>query len=153
MIKRFLILLLLVLAAPTDAAAQGLTVRDYYVRELREDGYASVQVSRTFLGRMRFLGRKPGYRREIIVNPRNGAVLRDYIRVTTIGSGGGGGQSVFGGGGSDDDDDDDYDDDYDDDADDDADEDDEEEDEEEDDDDHDNSGSGSSDSGSGSDDD
>ncbi len=150
MIKRFLILFLLILAAPTDAAAQGLTVRDYYVRELREDGYASIQVSRTFLGRMRLLGRKPGYRREIIVNPRNGAVLRDYIRVTTTENGGGGGQPAFGGGGSDDEDDD-FDDEYEDDEDDDEYEDDENDDESEDD--HDNSGSGSSDSGSGSDDD
>ncbi len=145
MLKRFLILLFLILAAPTDALAQGMTVRDYYVRELREDGYQSVRVSRTFLGRYRFLGSKPGYRREIIVNPKNGAILRDYIQFTGAGSSSGGnsGDPVYPGGGDDDDDydDDDYDDDdYDD---------DDYDDDDDDKDDHDNSGSGSS----GSDDD
>lgn len=112
------------------------SVRDRIVNVLREDGYNEIRVSRTLLGRMRFVATRADAEREIVVNPGTGVILRDYIRFLKRG-------------GRDDDDDDDDEDDDDDDEDDD----DDDDDDDEDDDESDNSGSGSSNSGSGSDDD
>ena len=123
-------------------------MRDRILQDLREDGYREVRISRTFLGRMRFVATKSDARREIVVNPVNGVILRDYIRFlrkpgessSAVSSGG-----TAGSGNGYDNDDDEYDDEYDDDYDDHDDDDEEEEDDE-----VDNSGSGSSNSGSGS---
>lgn len=138
---------------PFFAMADGDTVRDRILSELSSDGYREVRISRTWLGRMRFVAQAPDRRREIVVNPSTGAILRDYVFITLDedgkpsgigGSGSSGGSSESGGNsgsgsGSDDDDDDDHS------SDDDESDDDSEEDEE------DNSGSGSENSGSGSD--
>ena len=134
-----LILILCLALAPGVAAADGQAVRDRIVRELREDGYREIRIFRTFLGRLRFVGEDSRSRREIIVNPSTGVILRDYMRFFDDDDDDdyNSGRSSY----DDDDDDDDYDDDYDD-----------EDDESDDDDDEDNSGSCSSNSGSGSDD-
>ena len=146
MIKRLFFILLLAFAAP-PALADTTFVRGQILNELREDGYEEVRISRTLLGRMRFVATNNRSRREIVVNPITGVILRDYIRFLR---------------GSDDDDenesvsDDDKGDDDGNDDDDDEEDDDEEEDEEDEDDEDDevdNSGSGSSNSGSGSGDD
>ena len=152
MLKSFLLVLFLAAFLPVEVVAQTMTVREFYVRELREDGYDNIRISRTFLGRLRFTGSQPGRRREIVVNPSNGAILRDYVRIIAGSEGdrGGGNKPPYpGGGGYEEDyDDDDYDDsDYDDDDDSD---DNDSDDDDDDDDDSDNSGSGSSNSGSGS---
>lgn len=150
MLKR-LILVFALTFAPAPALADAAGVRDRIVTMLREDGFTEIRLSRTLLGRMRFVATRPDAEREIVVNPGTGVILRDYVRLLKRR-------------GSDDDDDDDErtdddeDDDYDDDdddEDDDEDDDDESDDDDEDDDDEDedNSGSGSSNSGSGSDDD
>lgn len=84
------------------------------VRRLRADGYGEITVSRTLLGRVRIVATRPGLRREIILNPQTGEVLRDLLiaqdGTETPGTlaadhetGGSGGQ---GGGGDDDDDED-----------------------------------------------
>ncbi|MEQ9040082.1 MAG: hypothetical protein RIE24_17165 [Silicimonas sp.] len=122
MLKRLLFILALSLA-PAPAIADATSVRDRIVTLLREDGYTEIRMSRTLLGRLRFVGKRRDAEREIVINPNTGVILRDYIRFLKNGRDGDG----------DDDDDDDDDDD-------------------EDDDDEDNSGSGSSNSGSGSDD-
>lgn len=99
--------------AQDDAATRSVT------RQLRNQGFDIVSVSRTLLGRVRIVSRRGNQQREIVLDPRNGAILRDY----TVGTGGdasvgpepegsGGGSS----GGEDDDDDDDDDDDGDDDG-------------------------------------
>lgn len=49
------------------------------VRRLRADGYGDITVSRTLLGRVRIVATKPGLRREIILNPQTGEVLRDLL--------------------------------------------------------------------------
>ena len=110
MLKRLVILLILFAAPPALADADRL--RDVVVRELRDDGYTEIRISRTWLGRMRFVANRPGARREIVINPATGAILRDYVRFWrdedgTISSGSGG----SGSGGEEDDDDDDDDDD------------------------------------------
>jgi hypothetical protein len=119
------ILLVLFLAFGTVAEAANTLVRDRIVAELQDDGYADIRISSTLLGRMRFIANKPGARREIVVNPRTGEVLRDYIRYLSVGSSSSGSSGSSGSGHNDD--------------------------HKEDDDDHGgNSGSGSSNSGSGS---
>ena len=99
------------------------------VQELVEDGYQEITISRTFLRRLRFVGENERSRREIIVNPVTGVILRDYVRYFRLEDDEGGYARQY-----EDDDDDDDDEDSDDD----------------DDDDDDNSGSGSSNTGSGS---
>lgn len=86
MLARLLLVLSLALA-PALARADGHTVRDRIFEELREDGYTEVRIGRTLLGRTRFVASKPDARREIIVNPRTGVILRDYIRFLSTSSG------------------------------------------------------------------
>ena len=144
MLRLVLTIVFLAVAAPPVQAA-GETVRDRIVQELREDGYREIRISRTFLGRMRFVAMKRDARREIVVNPVNGVILRDYIRFirTFDEDSSGGTQGPAENNGRNDDDE--YDDEYDDDE-----YDDEYDDDEYDDEESDNSGHGSSNSGSGS---
>ncbi|MFL4472196.1 hypothetical protein ACERZ8_20775 [Tateyamaria armeniaca] len=123
-------------------------IEDSVVRQLSEQGFSRIEVSRTWLGRSRIVSRRGDLVREIILNPLTGEILRDYWRSQH----GGDGPTLFnppagqaGGGGEDDDDydDDDYRDDDDDDDDD---------DEDDGDDDNDNSGRGSGNSGGDGDD-
>lgn len=145
----FLILCLAFATLPGDALAD--TFRDRVVEELTDDGFTQIRISRTLLGRTRFLATKPGARREIVMNPATGLILRDYLQIF-----GDRGSSGSGSGYDDDDDDDDHDNSgrgsYDDDDDDDDREDNSGPGSADDDDKEDNSGSGSSNSGSGSDD-
>ncbi len=152
---RILAFSVLLVLAPLVASADSDTVRDRVIEELTEDGYQEIRISKTLLGRMRFVAIKPRHRREIVVNPRTGVILRDYIQILNNGGNGG---SLSGGASSgrdDDDDDDDYDDDdYDDDYDDDDesdDDDDESDDDESDDDESDDDSEDRSGSNSGSD--
>ena len=50
---------------------------DDIVRGLKRNGYRITEIGRTFLGRIRILATKDGGRREIIVNPVTGEILRD----------------------------------------------------------------------------
>lgn len=49
--------------------------------QLRAQGYTSISVTRTLLGRQRIFARSSEYQREIIVNARTGEILRDYWTV------------------------------------------------------------------------
>ncbi|NNL18675.1 MAG: hypothetical protein HKP37_08055 [Boseongicola sp.] len=80
MLHRLILIFFLALSA-AQAAADTDTLRDHYVNELQEDGYEEIRITRTLLGRMRFVALSPRYRREIVINPLTGVVLRDYIRV------------------------------------------------------------------------
>ena len=132
---KFALAVTLALAAP-HALAAGDSVQDHIVAALAQEGYTSIRVSRTLLGRLRIIAEKSGARREIVVHPVTGLIMRDYVqRLGQDDDDDRGGSS-----GSDDDRDDDDDDDDDPDDDDDKD---------DDDDDRDNSGSGSSSSGKG----
>jgi hypothetical protein len=111
------------LSGPAMAQGPG----DQIAAQLKRMGYAEVTVSRTLLGRMRIVGTSSRYRREIVLDPRNGEILRDLRRpldgssvVIAIGNDDGASHSAAGGSGSggtgsgtddDDDDDDDQDDD------------------------------------------
>lgn len=65
------------LTAPSRLWAQ--TGEADVVRQLEALGYKDIRISRTFLGRVRITAKGPLGEREIILNPSNGAVLRDYI--------------------------------------------------------------------------
>ena len=49
--------------------------------QLKELGYSTVEVSRTFLGRIRVEATGSAGEREIIFNPRTGEILRDFSKV------------------------------------------------------------------------
>lgn len=64
-----------ILAASPVAAA---SLEERVVEQLREQGFESIRISRTWLGRLRIKARGRGYEREIIINPRTGEILRDF---------------------------------------------------------------------------
>ncbi|QMU60011.1 MAG: hypothetical protein GKR98_07375 [Boseongicola sp.] len=101
--------------------ADAADVRDRIVAELQADGFTEIRISRTLLGRLRFVATSEDARREIVVNPSTGLILRDYLRIlgasgssggsgSGSGTGGSGSGNESGGGGDDDGDDDDSDD-------------------------------------------
>ncbi|MEO9575495.1 MAG: hypothetical protein ABJ263_08465 [Tateyamaria sp.] len=94
----------------------GGPAEDNVIRQLSEQGFNQIEVSRTWLGRSRIVSRRGDMVREIIINPLTGEILRDYWRTRSRGEG----QTLFnppsgeagGGEAGKNDDDDDYDDDY-----------------------------------------
>ena len=151
MLRTLIVICLLALSTPA-AHADADRVRDRIVSILKEDGYLEIRISRTLLGRMRFVAMRSDARREIVVNPNSGVILRDYVRFLNQRGGASSGSGTSGGGqeGYNDEYDDEYDDDHDDDDDDDSGNSGPGGGSDDDDDDDDNSGSGSSNSGSGS---
>lgn len=73
-IRKILMIAAMVLVS-LPAAADG--IRDSIVSQLKQQGYREIVISRTWLGRTRILARREGERREIIINPRTGEILRD----------------------------------------------------------------------------
>lgn len=102
------------LAFATEVSAASLQER--LVRQLRQQGFTQIEVTRTWLGRVRIEAEGRGAEREIVINPRTGEILRDFWIVeeeendgalfSPRGDGGAGGlgSSNGPGGGSDDDD-------------------------------------------------
>lgn len=96
--------------APMTALAQAQDIVAAISSQLRAQGYDEIVVGRTLLGRSRILATSSEYRREIIVNPRTGEILRDYWSLLpgAAATGADGAPIIAGGGrasGSDDDDD------------------------------------------------
>lgn len=79
-----LALVLSIALLATPLAAQD--VRSQIAQQLRAQGYASVDVSKTWLGRLRFQASNGTQSREIIVNPRTGEILRDFLSSTQDGA-------------------------------------------------------------------
>ncbi len=75
--RRRVFLAALLGAVATAGPALARDRSDDIVRQLKKGGYSIVDVSRTFLGRVRILASRKGGRREIIVNPSTGEILRD----------------------------------------------------------------------------
>lgn len=63
-------------ALPMTAHAQ--SVQDDIIADLVADGYTQISVSRTLLGRLRFVAVGQDGTREVVVQPSNGAILRDH---------------------------------------------------------------------------
>lgn len=51
-----------------------------WVKQLRIDGYDDIEITRTWLGRIRIFAEKGEIEREIILHAGTGEVLRDYSR-------------------------------------------------------------------------
>lgn len=64
-------------------AATAESLEESIVAQLRAQGYGSVTVSRTLLGRIMIVAEGDDEVREIVVNPNTGEILRDYLRATT----------------------------------------------------------------------
>ena len=67
------------IAAGTPALAQDDRVTRGVVRQLEQQGFDVETVSRTLLGRVRILARRGDKGRELVFDPRNGTILRDFI--------------------------------------------------------------------------
>lgn len=80
---------------------------DDIIERLVEAGFGQIEVSRTLLGRVRIVATKGNIRRELVINPRTGEILRDVTLVAeddkSSGSSDGVGRSSNDGSGSDDD--------------------------------------------------
>lgn len=73
---KLLVSMALVVGLAMPVAAQ--TVQDALIAQLTAQGYSEIEVSRTFLGRVRIEAYGNGIEREIILNPSSGEILRDY---------------------------------------------------------------------------
>lgn len=98
--------------AAGPALAQADRVARSVVRQLERQGFTVLEVRETFLGRVRIMARRGDLSRELVIDPRNGTILRDFV------DRGSGGSNIPDIGDYDDDVDDDDDDDDDDDGDD-----------------------------------
>jgi hypothetical protein len=63
--------------AGTAGMAQGF--EESILTQLRQQGFTEFVVSRTLLGRLHILAFSADYRRELVLNPNNGEILRDYL--------------------------------------------------------------------------
>ena len=75
LIQRIALVICLALS-PAVAVAQ--TVQDSIIAQLTAQGFSEIRVNRTFLGRVRIIALSDDLRREIVFNPGNGGILRDY---------------------------------------------------------------------------
>lgn len=66
------------MAAPGVVLAQAVT-EDQVIAALEEQGFTVIESGTTFLGRIRITAEGPEGTREVVLNPRNGKVLRDII--------------------------------------------------------------------------
>ncbi len=67
-----------VLAALAAGALPALAdVADEIAAEMRAQGYTSIEIERTLLGRIRVTGEAPGRRREVVIDRGTGEILRD----------------------------------------------------------------------------
>jgi hypothetical protein len=73
-----LVLALMLGVAPVAAGAQALT-KDDVIAELQNEGFIVVDTGTTLLGRLRITAMGPEGTREVILNTRNGKVLRDVM--------------------------------------------------------------------------
>ncbi|WP_238367300.1 hypothetical protein [Mesobacterium pallidum] len=67
----------LALASPVQAADP---VTNGVVAQLSDQGYRRIVIGKTFLGRMRIVATSGSERREIILDPRSGEILRDLTQ-------------------------------------------------------------------------
>lgn len=72
--------LALALAPASPILAEENPVEARLVASLTQQGYTIVEEGYTFLGRLRIVAQNDTLRREIVVNPGTGEVLRDYAQ-------------------------------------------------------------------------
>ena len=76
--RRFLMTATAAVLAGGPALAQDDAATRSVIRQLESQGFEIVSVRRTLLGRIRVLSQRGNLRREIVLDPRNGAILRDF---------------------------------------------------------------------------
>jgi DNA-binding CsgD family transcriptional regulator len=76
--KNLLLATLLMVASALPGLAGPF--EDEIAQHLRAQGFAEIDVNRSFLGRSQIIARNTEYFREIIVNPVTGVILRDFTR-------------------------------------------------------------------------
>lgn len=81
-------------AAICGQSAFAQSFADSVVDQLRRQGFSRISVSRTLLGRTQIVAQGKGGRREIILNPRTGEILRDFWQ-TNSGSDSDGGDRLL----------------------------------------------------------
>lgn len=81
MLKKLLLISVLSCGAALPAFADA--VSDRIVANLTAQGFAVVQIDRTWLGRMWILARNDDVQREVVFNPVTGEILRDYTVLLT----------------------------------------------------------------------
>lgn len=74
-------LLILGFAVLTALPVLAETTTDSVIDALRREGYAQIEVSRTWLGRTRVVAENGREAREIVINSHSGEILRDVVRV------------------------------------------------------------------------
>ncbi len=79
MLKSLLSATVLAALLGSAAYAQGVSERQV-IDQLRDQGFSEFRVSRTLLGRTMIVATNREYRREIVINPATGVILRDYWR-------------------------------------------------------------------------
>ena len=129
--RHFLISLAVVPASAGMAFAQA-SPDDQVMAQLVAQGFSITSVRRTLLGRVQIIAARADQTREIVIDPRNGVILRDYLFTNEAGTSSSSTTRQSGRSGNSYDDDDDDDDDGDDDGDDDDDDDDDGDDDEDD---------------------
>ncbi|MFV0303381.1 MAG: hypothetical protein ACK5IP_21360 [Paracoccus sp. (in: a-proteobacteria)] len=68
------------LALPPAPASANPDVAAQVSQQLSSQGYGRIEVRRTLLGKVVVIAHGHGHQREIVIDPRNGALLRDLIR-------------------------------------------------------------------------
>ena len=86
----------LVLCLTLALAALAEPIDEVIVAQLQAQGYSQSTVTRTFLGRIRIDATLGDLRREIVLNPRTGEILRDYQGGTQMAAAGGKGGATVG---------------------------------------------------------
>lgn len=55
------------------------SLENQLLSQLQAEGYSEIDMRRTLLGRLRITALTETHEREIVINPRTGEVLRDYV--------------------------------------------------------------------------
>lgn len=76
MVNRSLTVLVVLfgLAGPVQAGP----VEDKLIASLRAQGFEDIETERTWLGRLRIEAENDAFKREIVIDPRTGEILRDF---------------------------------------------------------------------------
>ncbi|MEM6388246.1 MAG: hypothetical protein AAF825_00245 [Pseudomonadota bacterium] len=89
MMRRRDLLLGLLATASSVGLAEAQTPVDAIIARLESEGWRLTRQTRTLLGRVRIIARKGSDQREVVIDPRNGAILRDFIYQDALSGNGG----------------------------------------------------------------
>ncbi|MBW4985130.1 hypothetical protein KZZ07_21530 [Mameliella sp. CS4] len=79
-----LICLGLVVSLLCTPPAMAQSYRDRVIQSLTDQGFSNFRVRRTWLGYDQIIALGPDGRREVVLNPSTGAILRDYLYTSDV---------------------------------------------------------------------